>query len=138
MLKQMVMLWMLMLIVSTVTASEQNFLEEIESSARAWLGLNDEGRYVESWKNSSEHFRNKMTESAWIKNAGEIRKPLGAMEARYIATAGQAKKLSGLPEGEYVVLQFYTTFKERTLALETVTLAKEKDAIWRVADYAIK
>ncbi|WP_256250767.1 DUF4019 domain-containing protein [Nitrosomonas sp. Nm51] len=131
-------LWILTLCVNLVSAEEQNFLEEIENSARAWLGLNDDGRYAESWRNSSPHFRGKMTESDWLKKAGDIRKPLGAMEARYIATASQAKKLSGLPEGEYVVLQFYTTFKDRTLALETVTLAKEKDATWRVADYAIK
>ncbi|MCB1948757.1 DUF4019 domain-containing protein [Nitrosomonas sp.] len=138
MLKQLMVLWILIVCANMASADEQNFLEEIESSARAWLGLNDEGRYAESWRNSSAHFQKKMTEADWLKKANEIRKPLGAMEARYIATAGQAKKLSGLPEGEYVVLQFYTTFKDRTLALETVTLAKEKDVVWRVADYAIK
>jgi len=138
MLKRFVILWFLVCFANMANAAEQNILEATEGSARAWLGLNDEGRYEESWNTAASHFQQQFSESKWIAAAGEIRKPLGSRKDRYIATAAQATNLSGFPDGEYVVLQFYATFENQALALETVTLAKEKDAVWRVADYEIK
>ncbi len=138
MLRRFVILWLLTCCVNMVNAAEQNILEAVEGSSRAWLELNDKGRYAESWNAAAQYLRQQFTESEWIENVGEIRKPLGAKKDRYIATAGHATSLSGFPDGEYVVVQFYTTFENRTLALETVTLAKGEDAVWRVADYTIK
>ncbi|MCB1935993.1 MAG: DUF4019 domain-containing protein [Nitrosomonas sp.] len=123
---------------ASAIADDSAVLKAVESGARAWLALTDEEHYVESWKQASEHLRQKQSEADWVKKAETIRKPLGAMENRYIATAGYSKKPSGLPEGEYVIVQFYATFKNQALALETITMAKEKDNEWRVADYAIK
>lgn len=119
-------------------ADDDAVLKAVESSARTWLALTDEEHYTDSWKMASTHFQNKRSEADWIKTAGTIRKPLGAMENRYIATAGYSKGPSGFPDGEYIVVQFYATFKNQALALETITLSKEKDNEWRVADYAIK
>lgn len=129
---------MLFFFASLSFADDSAVLKAVESSARTWLALTDKEYYADSWKMASSQFQNKRSEADWIKTAGTIRKPLGAMENRYIATAGYSKEPSGFPEGEYVVLQFYATFKNRTLALETVTLSKEKDNEWRVADYVIK
>jgi hypothetical protein len=119
-------------------ADDSAVLKAVESSARTWLALTDKEHYADSWKTASSYFQHKKSEADWIKTAETIRKPLGAMENRYIATAGYSKEPSGFPEGEYVVVQFYATFKNRTLALETVTLSREKDSEWRVADYAVK
>ena len=138
MMKPFIVLLILFFCAGAAYATEKDILDEIESSARSWLALTDEGQYTESWRKASSHLQKKKSESEWIKTVGVIRKPLGSMEARYIATAGYAKGLSGFPEGEYVVVQFYTTFKARGLVMETITLAKEKDKTWRVADYAIK
>ncbi|MDC8444540.1 MAG: DUF4019 domain-containing protein [Nitrosomonas sp.] len=138
MIKRCIAALMLFLFASLSFADDSAVLKAVESSARTWLALTDEEHYADSWKMASSHFQNKRSEADWIKTAGTIRKPLGAMENRYIATAGYSKEPSGFPEGEYVVLQFYATFKNRTLALETVTLSKDKDSEWRVADYAIK
>lgn len=138
MIKRCIAALMLLFFASLSLADDSAVLKAVESSARTWLALTDKEHYADSWKMASSHFQNKRSEADWIKTAGTIRKPLGAMENRYIATAGYSKEPSGFPEGEYVVLQFYATFKNRTLALETVTLSKEKDSEWRVADYAIK
>ena len=79
---------------------------------------------------SREYFYPLARTPYWYKKA--------AITARYIATAGATKSLSGFPDGEYVVLQFYTTFGENGLALETITLAKAKDDTWQIADYEAK
>lgn len=138
MIKKIIALFFLLFCACSVHAEENDLIKDIENSARSWLALTDDGQYTESWKKASSHLRNKKTESAWIKTTEAIRKPLGPMDARYIATAGYRERLSGFPKGEYVVVQFYTTFKIKGLALETITLAKENDEVWRVVDYKIK
>ncbi len=137
-MKRLIVLLLLLLCTSVVHAQESNILEKVESSARAWLGLIDSGNYKESWENASSLFKEKTSEVAWVKTITAIRTPRGTMNARYIATAGSTKSLSGLPDGDYVVLQFYTTFAEKGLALETITLMKAQDDIWQIAAYEIK
>ena len=40
--------------------------------------------------------------------------------------------------GEYVVIQFETSFENKKAAVETVTPMMDKDGIWRVSGYYIK
>mgnify|MGYP003671606784 CR=1 FL=1 len=138
MVKRFVVLLVLLFYTGSICADDTNVLERIESSARAWLALTDSGQYTDSWEKASSLLQKGTSKSEWIKTIGAIRKPLGSMEARYIATAGTTDSLSGLPDGEYVVVQFYTKFKRQVLALETLTMAKEADDTWRVAEYAFK
>lgn len=44
----------------------------------------------------------------------------------------------GAPDGEYVVVQFKTSFDKKAKAIETVTPMKDPDGQWRVAGYFIK
>jgi hypothetical protein len=44
----------------------------------------------------------------------------------------------GAPDGEYVVIQYDTKFDNKAAAVETVTVARGKDGVWRVAGYYIK
>ncbi|MCB1984900.1 MAG: DUF4019 domain-containing protein [Burkholderiales bacterium] len=138
MIKKIIALISLLICSCVVHAEGNDLIKDIENSARSWLALADEGQYTESWRKASQHLRNKKTETDWVKTIEAIRRPLGLKEARYIATAGYTEGLSGFPKGEYVVVQFYTTFKIKGLALETVTLAKENNGVWQVADYKIK
>jgi len=137
-MKRLLVLLLLLFCASAAIAQESNILEKVESSARSWLGLIDSGKYKESWENASPLFKEKTPEAAWVKSITAIRTPRGAVNARYIATAGSTKSLSGMPDGDYVVLQFYTTFAEKGLALETITLAKMQNDAWQIAAYEIK
>jgi CHAD domain-containing protein len=136
--KQFVIFLTLLLFISKLYAEDGKILEAVESSSRAWLSLPDSRKYAESWKNASALFQAKKSESGWIKNMEAIRSPLGAMKSRHIATAHLATSLPNMPDGEYVVVQFYTSFEHKALALETVTTVKEKSDTWRVSEYLIK
>ncbi len=46
--------------------------------------------------------------------------------------------LPGAPDGNYVVIQFKTTFEHKAQAVETVTPMLENDGVWRVTGYFIK
>ena len=138
MIKRLIAVLLLLFCTSVAYAEENNILDKVESSARSWLELVDSGKYKESWENSSALFKTKTSESEWIKSITVIRAPRGAVNARYIATAAATKALPGFPDGEYVVLQFYTTFAEKGLALETVAQAKTQDETWQIVEYTIK
>lgn len=136
--KQFAIFIFLFLFVSGLHAEDSKMLESVENSARAWLNLTDHEKYAESWKNASALFRAKAPESDWVKNIKTIRSPLGTMKSRHLATAHSATSLPNTPDGEYVIVQFYTTFEHKALTLETVTTTKEQDNIWRVSDYLIE
>lgn len=138
MIKRWIVLLLILFCSGVAVADDSDILKAVESSARNWLELIDGKKYQESWESASSLFKAKKTESEWIKIITAIRSPRGEINARYIATAGAAKSLSGFPDGDYVVLQFYTTFALKGLALETITLAKTQDSVWLIADYSIK
>jgi len=42
------------------------------------------------------------------------------------------------PDGEYVVIQFKTSFENKKAAIETITPMLDKDGKWKVSGYFIK
>lgn len=46
--------------------------------------------------------------------------------------------LPGAPDGEYVVIEFESSFEHKKSAIETVTPMNDKDGKWRVSGYYIK
>jgi Protein of unknown function (DUF4019) len=66
------------------------------------------------------------------------RKPLGKLVSRKLAKSQAAQSLPGAPDGNYVVMQFDTSFQNKKSAVETVTFMQEKDGKWKAAGYYIK
>lgn len=64
--------------------------------------------------------------------------PTGRCSSRNDRSATYTRILPGAPEGEYVVVQFNTTFENKAQAIETVAAALDRDGTWRVAGYFIK
>ena len=55
-----------------------------------------------------------------------------------VQTCALPISLPGAPDGEYVVLQFDTSFANKKEAVETVTPMLDKDGKWKVSGYYIK
>ena len=58
--------------------------------------------------------------------------------SRQVISTKYATSLPGAPDGEYVVIQFKTSFENKASAVETVTPMKDPDGEWRVGGYFIK
>ncbi|MGA2240571.1 MAG: DUF4019 domain-containing protein [Verrucomicrobiota bacterium] len=108
------------------------------SSAEAWLNAIDAGRYSESWKGAAPFFQGAVTEKGWTKSMESFRKPLGSLISRNLKSARPMTELPGAPDGQYVIMQFETSFANKKSAVETVTFMLEKDGQWRAAGYYIK
>jgi hypothetical protein len=109
-----------------------------EAAARSWLTLVDAGKYGESWDAAASAFRAALTRSQWESALDQVRKPLGKVVSRSLKVAKYTTEVPNAPAGEYVVLQFDTSFENRPSAVETVTPMKEKDGTWKVSGYFIR
>jgi DNA-binding CsgD family transcriptional regulator len=109
---------------------------ESASSALAWLALGDDQRWTDSWSAAGAAFKAHITADGWAARAQPVRTPLGRAFSRVLKTVTKATVLPGVPEGQYEILQFATTFQNRSGMIETVTLDREGSA-WKVIGYFI-
>lgn len=108
------------------------------SAAKTWLGLVDAKQYKESWVEAAPFFKDRITEIDWVKMISLARGPFGELKSREFKTAKYATSLPGAPDGEYVVIQFKTSFTNKADAVETITPMKDDKGAWRVSGYFIK
>ncbi len=46
--------------------------------------------------------------------------------------------MPGAPDGQYIVMQFETSFANKQTAIETVTVGPEQNGQWQASGYYIK
>lgn len=123
---------------SVVAADEPDLEQEAIEAAEAWLELIDAGKYDESWDNAAEYFKRVVKQEKWREMAAAARGPLGDVLSREVKATEYRTTLPGAPDGEYVVIQFATSFENKKTAVETVTPMRDRDGTWRVSGYFIR
>jgi len=108
------------------------------SAAEKWLVVIDKGKYSESWQEAANYFRNAVKQEQWEQSLQAHRKPLGKVVSRKVKSHDYKTSLPGAPDGEYVVIQFETSFENKKRSIETVTPMIDDDGKWRVSGYYIK
>ncbi|MBN1695141.1 DUF4019 domain-containing protein [candidate division WOR-3 bacterium] len=103
-----------------------------------WLELIDNGRYSESWELAAELFKRAIEKEAWNRQLNAVREPLGKLIDRKVTRKEYMTSMPGAPDGEYVIIQYRTSFENKKNAIETVTPMKDKDGQWRISGYYIK
>jgi hypothetical protein len=128
------------LVLSGITAVASNSKKEAAAlvAAKKWLALVDDKKYAESWNEANEYFKHTVQPKLWVESMKALREPLGKLISRTVETKIYKTALPGSPEGEYVVIQFKTSFENLKSAVETVTPMMGKDGVWRVAGYYVK
>ncbi len=107
-------------------------------AAESWLALVDSGKYSESGDDAAQIFKSHVTKDQWKSALTTVRSPLGQVGSRKLKNSTYTKSLPGAPDGEYVVIQFETTFEKKQSSVETITPTKDNDGQWRVSGYYIK
>ena len=118
--------------------SNSGVVEAAEKATQTWLALTDAGQYGESWDQASQYFQSKLTRQQWIQALEKVRTPLGKMQTRKLKSATYTQDVPNAPKGEYVIIQYDTSFQNMPSAIETVTTMREKDGSWKVSGYFIK
>jgi hypothetical protein len=123
----------------SLAASAQSERERVALiSAERWLALVDAGNYAGSWDEAAAMFKNAVSKQEWAKMLNASRTPLGKLQSRQERSAKYETSLPGAPDGQYVVMQFNSSFEHKKSAVETVTAQLDKDGKWRVAGYFLK
>ena len=107
-------------------------------AAGAWLKLVDQGSYAQSWKDASSLFKGHVEETEWETAAAKARGPLGSVISRKVKRARYETSLPGAPDGQYVVIQYQSSFEHKKSAVETVTPMLDTDGHWHVSGYYIR
>ena len=128
---------MMLVAVSGMTADSEKEKAAI-SGALKWLTTVDEEKYADSWNEAAQYFKNAVKKEQWEQSLRAVRKPLGKLVSREPKSTIYKTSLPGAPDGQYVVIQFQSSFENKKLAIETVTPMLDKDGNWRVSGYYIK
>jgi hypothetical protein len=113
-------------------------VSEAREVAEMWLAAVDSGAYRKSWTDAAAFFKKAVASTEWVEQLNQVRRPLGAVTSRTFTNGTYTDSLPMAPKGEYVVLQYATSFEAHPGGTETVTPMKDPDGEWRVAGYYIK
>ena len=128
----------LLIITLSFSQADQKAEEDAVKSSMKWLVLVDKEKYAESWDEAAQLFKSALSKEQWQKSLESVRKPLGKTVSRKLRIKNHTKSLPGAPDGDYVVIQYDTSFENKKSAIETVTPMLDKDGKWRVSGYYIR
>lgn len=125
-------------LVSAATPIAPSPLEDAAAkAATSWATLIDGQHWDQSWDTAGTMFKSHVTKAQWAATIQPVRQPLGAVSSRVLQTVTRTSTLPNVPPGEYMVIQFQTSFAQKPVSMETVILDREGTA-WRVAGYFIR
>jgi len=123
--------------IPTAMASDEKETAALEV-ARDWLATVDAERYERSWDTAAGFFKAVVAKGQWVQSLEGARRPLGKVLSRELMSSNYVTELPDAPDGQYVVIQFETSYEAKSNAIETVTPMLEDDGSWRISGYYIK
>ena len=132
---RMVSIVLATVVVATLGVAQDNTdkTKAAEAAAEAWLKFVDSGDYSQSWIEASSSFKSHVTQKEWEQKIQAARAPLGALFSRKLKSAEYKTELPGAPDGQYVVVQYDSSFANKKSAVETATAMLDKAEQWRVS-----
>jgi DNA-binding CsgD family transcriptional regulator len=105
---------------------------EIETAARRFLTLIDQGKWNESYALTASSFQKLNTSKVWAEVSEQARPPLGALISRTMISHEDVPT----PPNGHELVKFRTNFANKANAIEKVSLQREGNG-WRVAGVTI-
>jgi Protein of unknown function (DUF4019) len=121
-----------------VIQAQQTPEKAAQQAAESWLLLVDATKYEESWEEAASAFKVAVSKEDWKARLQSARGPLGKNKSRKLKEAQYTKSPEGAPEGEYVVIQYESSFEKQEAVTERIVPMLDKDDKWRVSGYFIK
>lgn len=103
--------------------------------AEKWLALIDTGKYSDSWRDANEYFRNYVKQDQWENTIRSVRTNTGKTISRKFKNKIDKKPLPSEPRGQYIIIQYTTSFQKRKSVTEEVVVMLEKNGRWKVSGY---
>jgi hypothetical protein len=111
--------------------------EQAATVAKSWLAMVDKGEVGRAWDQSAPLLKTGAPKQQFVKQVKGVRDMFGKVVSRTLKSKTYTKSVPGAPDGEYVMIQFDTSFEKKKDAVETITPMKDKGQ-WKVSGYYIK
>ena len=116
---------------------EQKIKLAVDSSLK-WLGFIDDGNYSKGWDKAAGMFKALVNKEQFKGSVGPVRRPLGKLISRKVKLKNYTKQVPGAPDGEYVIIEFDTSFENKKASVETVVMMLDTNSQWRMSGYYIR
>jgi hypothetical protein len=103
-----------------------------------WLALVDTGKYGESWDAAAPMLKSSTGRKDWIAYLKDKRERLGKVVSRKLLKADRLKNVPGLPPGQFVGMQYLTSFEKLKNGVEVVVPVLDQDGKWRISEYVVQ
>lgn len=125
------------ILVQQASATDSKTAQAIKAS-EDFLLLVDTSQYSQSWDSASSFFKSQVSKENWVKQISGLRPAFGKVIDRQILGIQNVTELPGAPDGEYMVIQYNTSFEDKRKAVETITPMLDTDGKWHVSGYYIQ
>jgi len=105
--------------------------------ADAWLAMVDANDHQGSWEATGELFKGEVSAQEWQASMSEVREEMGAVTQRLLSDLTRESVMPGAPEGEYILMEYSSSFEKQGRGAELVVCMKE-DGEWRVVGYFVQ
>jgi hypothetical protein len=137
-MKKVALLAVVAIVMASLLMAQDKNTEAAEKGSESWLAVVDKADYAGSYDQAASLFKQHVTKEEWAHMVKPVREPLGRVVSRKVQSAQYTTSLPGAPDGQYVVIQYDTSFENKKSAVETVVPMLDKDGQWRVSGYTIK
>jgi len=137
-MKKIALIAMMAILTAPLLMAQDKDTEAAQKGAESWLALVDKADYAGSYNQAASMFKAAVTKDDWVQKIRAARGPLGSVVSRKLKSAQYTTSLPGAPDGQYVVMQYDTSFENKKSAVETIVPMMDKDGQWRVSGYFIK
>lgn len=124
----------------SMVQAQQTPEKAAQQAAESWMRLIDSRKYGQAWDEASEHFKARVSKSAWetrLIDAANVMKEFGEVKPRHLVKAELINSLPSITNQEGAVLKYKSSFGGFKSIEERVELVLEKDGEWRVAIYSV-
>ncbi len=108
------------------------------AAAERFLDLVDQEKYGESWDMSASLMKEKISREKWVEHLGKAMQLTGPAVGRQQEDLTYSTMAKDSPDGEYIVINYNSSFKNQADLGETITVMLDKDGRWRVAGYFVQ
>jgi len=112
--------------------------EKATAAATRFLSMIDAGKYEISWQKSAKLLSEKIEQKDWVEKLAKVNSIYGPLVERILTKSTFTTSAKDSPDGEYIILLYDSSFKNKASANETIIVTLEEDNVWRVAGYHIK
>jgi len=128
------------LLISLAIPADATLLSQsqAENQSRGFLKQLDQGQNDESWHAMSALFQAFTDQARWKTRQQVIRASYGPLISREFKNVSYRTTFSLSPDGEYVIVQFRSSYQNKSESIETVVLDCSSGPACSVREYIIQ